>query len=73
MFKIISNKAITYSCVCPVCSSYFLFTKGEFQYQDCFSDLAYFDCPCYGVVLTNDKAVLLSSRDAAHHFNKVVF
>lgn len=24
MFKIISNKATTYSCICPVCSSYFL-------------------------------------------------
>ena len=73
MFKIISNKATTYSCICPVCSSHFLFTKGELQYQDCFSDLAYFDCPCCGAVLTNDKAVLLDNCDAAQHFNEVVF
>ena len=70
MYKIISNKAKTYSCTCPVCNSYFLFTQGELQYQDAFSDLAYFDCPCCGAVLTNDKA------EKAHrqsHFNEVVF
>ena len=36
MYKIISNKATTYSCTCPVCNSYFLFTQGELQYQDVF-------------------------------------
>ena len=73
MFKIISNKAITYSCICPQCDSYFLFTQSELNYNDPFSNLAYFDCPCCGAVLTNDKAVLLDNCDAAQHFNEIVF
>ena len=73
MFKIISNKAATYSGTCPQCDSYFLFTQSELNYNDPFSDLAYFDCPCCGAVLTNDKAVLLDNCDAAQHFNEIVF
>lgn len=60
MYKIMSNKAATYSCTCPQCDSYFLFTQSELNYNDPFSELAYFDCPCCGAVLTNDKAVKMS-------------
>ena len=45
MYKIMSNKAATYSCTCPQCNSYFLFTQSELKYSDEFSNFAYFICP----------------------------
>lgn len=56
MYKIMSNKAATYSCTCPQCDSYFLFTQSELKYSDEFSNFAYFICPCCGANLRQDKA-----------------
>lgn len=65
MYKILSNKAVTYSCTCPQCNSYFLFTQSELKYSDEFSNFAYFICPCCGANLRQDKAVRMSN---AHGF-----
>lgn len=65
MYKIISNRAITYSCTCPQCDSDFLFTQSELHYDDAFSDDTCFDCPCCGTVLTKNKAVkMLYAHDS---------
>lgn len=61
MYKIMSNKAATYSCTCPQCDSYFLFTQSELKYSDEFSNFAYFMCPCCGANLRQDKAARMSN------------
>lgn len=70
MYKIISNEALTYECTCPMCNSYFLFTQSELMYNDPFSNLAYFDCPCCGTVLTKDIATKTHQRNS---FNGIAF